>query len=47
MVTPPGASPDTVPLEVIEANAGLDEDQVTAEVRLWVLPSLNVPVAVN
>ena len=34
IVTAPGESPDTAPVELIEANAGLDEDQLTAEVRL-------------
>ena len=47
IIVPPGARPDTTPPDVMEANAGLDEDQITLEVRLCVLPSLKVPVAVN
>ena len=47
IVVPPGDTPDTKPVALIEATAGLEEDHVTLEVRLCVLPSLKVPVAVN
>jgi len=39
----PVARPDALTV----ATAVLEEDQVTELVRFWVLPSLNVPVAVN
>jgi hypothetical protein len=35
------------PLEAIVATAAFEELQVTAAVRFCMLPSLNVPVAVN
>jgi len=47
IVTNPGVIPDTAPAGLMEATAEFDEDQVTLDVRLWVLPSLKVPVALN
>ncbi len=47
IVVSPTAALVATPAAEIEATAPADELQVTAEVRSWVLPSLNVPVAMN
>ena len=43
----PTAAPVANPLGPIVTVAVFEEDQVALFVRFWVLPSLNVPVAVN
>ena len=47
MLVEPMPEPVARPVVVIVAAAALEEVQVTEVVRFWVLPSLNVPVAVN
>jgi hypothetical protein len=47
IVEVPAARALAKPLAVIVAVAGVAELQATLAVRFWVLPSLNVPVAVN
>lgn len=47
IVAPPAETPETNPAVVTEAMVGFEEAHVTLVVRLWVLPSLKVPVAVN
>ena len=46
MVTPPGCNPDNWLTEINLATVVSEEDQVTREVRLFVLPLLKWPVAV-
>ena len=43
----PGDIPLAIPLASIEANSGLLDDQVTSPEMVFVLPSMNEPVAVN
>src|SRR5277367_3847196 len=47
MVEVPTPAPEAKPTALIVAVAVVPEDQVTLDVRFWVEPSLNVPVAVN
>src|SRR5277367_6196998 len=47
MVEVPTPAPLASPAALIVAVAVVPDDQVTVEVRFWVEPSLNVPVAVN
>src|SRR5271163_1264337 len=47
MVEVPTPAPEASPAALIVAVAVVPDDQVTVEVRFWVEPSLNVPVAVN
>lgn len=50
MVTVPGATPNATPPELsrtIKLEGSEGDDQATSGVTLWVLPSLNVPVAVK
>ena len=46
MVVEPLPSPVANPVELILAAAEFEEVQVAEVVRFWLLPSLNVPVAV-
>jgi hypothetical protein len=47
MVLLPGATPLAKPVLLIIATAGFEELQIALSVKLWVLPSLYIPVAVN
>ena len=47
MLVEPMPEPVARPLGLMPATDVLEELQVTEVVRFWVLPSLNVPVAVN
>ncbi len=47
MVVAPGVLPEARPLVLMAATLGANELQDTEAVRSWVLPSLNLPVAVN
>jgi hypothetical protein len=47
MLVDPMATPVARPLALIVAVAGLEDTQLAELVRVCVLPSLNVPVAVN
>jgi hypothetical protein len=47
MVVEPLPSPVANPVELILAAPEFEEVQVAELVRFWLLPSLNVPVAVN
>jgi len=47
MLVEPIAAPVARPVAVMFATAGLELDHVAVLVRFCVVPSLNVPVAVN
>jgi len=47
MLVEPLATPVAKPVELMLAFAGIELAQVAVLLRFWVLPSLNVPVAVN
>ena len=47
MLVEPRPVPLASPLALIVAAAVFDDDQVADVLRFWVLPSVNVPVAVN
>ena len=47
IVVGPVVSVEAKPVDAIVATATFDELQATELVRFWVVPSVNVPVAVN
>jgi hypothetical protein len=47
MTVVPGFTPVAIPVAAIVAAFGAEDAQVTPVDRVWLVPSLNVPVAVN